>query len=238
MNLVVDIGNTFVKAAIFNHKNERIEKFQLNHQDLPAFCADHQNANNWIISSVKTKTDNLVDKFNNWGLVLAANTPLPFNSKYATPATIGLDRLAAVAGGLQFLTSKKQALLCIDIGTCITYEAMDANRNYLGGSISPGETLRIQSMHNFTENLPLLEKIGTPPLIGDSTQTCMQSGVYHGIMAEIKEIIRMYESKFAHLQIIICGGGSEKYYLKQNNVLKVPDLVLYGLNGILKHNVR
>jgi len=89
-------------------------------------------------------------------LVLNHKTKMPFINKYMTPSTLGVDRLALMAGAVnQF---PKENVLVIDAGSCITYDFVNTRSEYFGGSISPGIEMRYKSVNSFTANLPLLNK--------------------------------------------------------------------------------
>ena len=88
-----------------------------------------------------------------------------------------------------------QNVLIIDAGTCITYDFITAENEYLGGAISPGIRLRYKSLHNLTANLPLLETDIPKNIIGNSTNTSIHSGVIFGVVNEIDGVINTYKEK-------------------------------------------
>jgi len=144
--------------------------------------------------------------------------------------------LAGACGAIQLFPSENN--LVIDAGTCITYDFVDSGSNFLGGGISPGLMMRFQAVHTFTAKLPLVSPTADARLIGESTESSIQSGVVNGVIAEIEGIIRRYEEKFPGLRVILCGGdaGFFENQLKAS-IFAIPDLVLIGLNSILIHNV-
>ena len=68
-------------------------------------------------------------------------TPVPIVNKYRTPKTLGVDRLAAAVAAAWLQPGRN--VLIIDIGTCITYDFVNAKGEYKGGNISPGPTIRL-----------------------------------------------------------------------------------------------
>jgi type III pantothenate kinase len=155
---------------------------------------------------------------------------------YATPTTLGVDRIAGVCGAKHM--SPKTNVLVIDAGTCITYDFLDRDGNFLGGGISPGLMMRFNAVHNFTARLPLVPLVEIAPLIGDSTETCIQSGVINGLIEELGGIISLYRQKFEGLAVILSGGDARFFENKlKGSIFAVPELVLSGLNSILIHNV-
>ncbi|PIB36864.1 hypothetical protein BFP72_16380 [Reichenbachiella sp. 5M10] len=168
-------------------------------------------------------------------LYLSHETPLPIQNLYETPTTLGLDRLAAVVGAESLSNQKDQ--LIIDIGTCITYDFLDRKQNYHGGSISPGIELRFKSMNDYTRNLPLIESFDEVKLIGKSTRQALISGVINGITAELEGVIAQYKQNWPDLQVILCGGGTNRFESKlKESIFAAPELVLVGLKRILEYN--
>ena len=236
MNIVVDYGNSSAKVGIFEGtvlKEKRIfrEEDALQ-QFLQNFPAVH-----FIISSVNADAARVASwttaskKF-----VLDHALPLPIRNLYATPHTLGVDRLAGVCGAQQLFANSP--CLVIDAGTCITYDLLDRTGAYHGGGISPGLNMRFEAMHTFTARLPLVQATDTVDLIGNSTETCMQSGVIYGLLEEVDGVIRRYQEKFEGLQVILCGGDALFFENKlKASIFASPELVLSGLNSILIYNV-
>lgn len=237
MNIVVDYGNSSAKVGIFEgDKLVAQHHFELA-EELKKFLENFP-ASNFIISSVARDPAEV----SGWAtqakrkFILNQQLPLPVKIKYATPATLGVDRIAGVCGA-QHLFPKTNTLV-IDTGTCITYDLLDKEGNFLGGGISPGLMMRFQAVHNFTARLPLVAIADDPPLIGNSTETCIQSGVINGVVEELRGIIRLYQQKFEGLTVILSGGDARFFENKlKGSIFAVPELVLSGLNSILIHNV-
>jgi type III pantothenate kinase len=189
------------------------------------------------VSSVKGDVDSIlnISVATNKKIELKSNTPLPLKIQYATPLTLGVDRIADACGAFQLFPNQNN--LIIDLGTCINYEFMDSDNNYWGGAISPGVNMRFKSMNTFTAQLPLVEAIGYPELIGNSTISCLQSGVMNGILEEMKGIISRLKSKYPELRVILTGGDY-RFFENQlkDSIFAAPELVLVGLNRILIHN--
>ena len=159
MELVIDIGNTRAKAALFI--NNGIHKvFNSEHAD--QILLDEikpYKIRSIIISSVRQLDEDLIQSWRAVAplIVLDHKTPLPIHNAYQTPETLGKDRIAAVVGG-RFLFSEGP-VLCIDAGTCITYDVLTEKNVYLGGNISPGIHLRYRAMDEFTDALPLVDEL-------------------------------------------------------------------------------
>jgi len=238
MRLAIDVGNTLVKIAVFK-QDEKIffNKYEdLNSEAIEGLFRQY-NIQSAIIGSVRSLPTGLAEHFHNRVplIILSHQTPLPIVINYQTPATLGADRIAAVVAANNMYPGKN--LLVIETGTCITYDFINAEGVYLGGSISPGIGLRFSALHNFTDKLPLIEPVKDVALTGTTTETSIQSGVINGLIAEIQGIISMYESNYDNLTIILSGGNLD-YFDKnlKNNIFAVPNIVLTGLNIIQAFN--
>jgi type III pantothenate kinase len=235
MNLVIDSGNTRFKAASFIG-DRMVEKYIFSGKAELKDFLNHQTFTCALISSVSAEEDELL----NWvqadkKYLLKHTLPMPIRIKYKTPETLGVDRLAAVCGARELFAEKN--CLAIDAGTCITYDFLDDENNYWGGAISPGLAMRFKAMHTFTKRLPLVSSIEKEELIGNSTESCLRSGVLNGALAEMEGIITKYKNLYPDLGVVLCGGDFS--YFENNlkpTIFAAPDLVLSGLNRILLHN--
>jgi len=244
-NLVVDIGNTFTKIAIF----ERDALIFTDHYNDPGaeisdtFLSKY-NVGKAIISTVKKNTED-------WEAGLKEQIPVTYfnagmaksiHNHYRTPQTLGLDRLAAVIGA-NYLYPGKNSLV-IDGGTCITYDWVDATGNYFGGSISPGLNMRYNALNHYTAVLPVVNKDDRfDSNSGNDTETAIRSGVQNGIKFELNGFIESYIKDKKQLNIILTGGDSIFFdSLLKNSIFapyieNEPYLVLKGLNAATqKHN--
>ena len=237
MNICIDIGNTNAKIGFFN--NEELMEVKNNVSDRGIIkIIKKYNPENVLISSVRRGIGKIVELSTRTTntIVLNHNTPLPIKSLYKTPQTLGVDRMASVVGA-KFLYENKNNLV-IDLGTCITYDLLDNEGTYHGGGISPGVDMRLKAMHKFTSKLPLIAVKGDPELIGKTTKECMLSGAVNGTIAELEGIINRYRQFFEDLNIIFCGGAAFFFESKiKDDIFAIPNLVLVGLNQILRFNL-
>jgi len=244
-SLVIDIGNTLIKIAVFK-LNEMLEANQYETIDMPVLdvLLNKYHPVKAIISSVKKHTEA-------WQAMLGKKIPLihfntlmtsGINNHYLTPETLGPDRLAAVIGAYHMFPGQNS--LVITGGTAITYDGVDAAGNYFGGSISPGLNMRYKALNNYTAGLPLIEAdtdFNTP--YGNNTTTAIRSGVQNGVKYELIGFIESYKTMGEQLNIILSGGDSIFFdTLLKNSIFAryiniEPYLVLKGLNAaIQKHN--
>ncbi|MFH4967652.1 type III pantothenate kinase [Gaetbulibacter sp. M240] len=240
MNLIIDVGNSFVKLAVFQvdtliHKEQvRIEDVVSTSKRIKAQFPAIQNA---IISSVNTLSDqDMKYLFETFHLIeLHSETKLPFKNLYKTPQTLGVDRLALISAAAKNYPDKN--VLIIDAGTCVTFDFKDSETNYLGGAISPGLRMRYQAMHNLTAKLPLLETEYPDNFIGNTTAQSMHSGVVNGLSQEIDGVINQYKQEYLDLTVILTGGDAN-FLSKQlkSSIFANSNFLLEGLNYILNFN--
>lgn len=230
MNLVLDIGNTLVKSGLFEGRNMISHaNFELDKELITAKIRSHSGP--ILISSVIELSDYWDSlKSNEWN-ILSNLTLIPIKNEYQTPETLGNDRLAnAVA--IHHLSSSENAL-AIDCGTCLKFDFMSKG-SYLGGSISPGLSMRLKAVHTFTDKLPLIHAKEFVQLNGRNTQDSILSGCYRGMLAEIQQTLTDYETRFGKMEVYLTGGDHLFFanHLK-NRIFADPFLTLRGLNEIL-----
>jgi type III pantothenate kinase len=169
-------------------------------------------------------------------ILLNSKTKLPVRNRYKTPGTLGSDRIASVAGAAKLFPGKN--ILVIDAGTCIKYDFITAQKEYLGGSISPGLRMRFQALHNFTDGLPLIQPGKISTLVGTSTKDSVLTGVELGIVNEINGFIADYKKKFGPVKVLLSGGDAALFagHIK-SSIFAAPNLIHTGLLDILKYNV-
>ena len=240
MNLIIDVGNTFVKLAVFQEsilKEKVVVSLEVFEKSFKKILESFPKLQKCIISSVgklgKDQEDLIALSLNT--VILNAETKLPFKNLYKTPKTLGVDRIALVSASVQQFPDKN--CLIIDAGTCITYDFINKSREYLGGAISPGIRLRYKALHNLTANLPLLETEQPENITGNSTSSAIHSGVVNGILKEIDGVIVDYQNKYSDLTVILTGGDAN-FLSKQlkSSIFANSNFLLEGLNFILEHN--
>jgi type III pantothenate kinase len=240
-NLLVDIGNTRSKIALFQ-SNELQEFWIKPIEDLYGFLQEiiaTKEIYAALLSDVSGKWQNewVLNLPNQKVFWLNQNLPMPFKNKYATPQTLGADRMALVAGAMHFYP--EQACLVIDAGTCVTYEVLNSFQEYLGGNISPGLHMRLKAMNTFTGKLPLPNWELPLQILGTDTQSCLLSGAYFGLVGEISHFIKEYQVQFPEIKVLLTGGDSE--ILAKNiktSIFVNEHLLLYGLNKILTDHAK
>ncbi|MXV51684.1 type III pantothenate kinase [Pedobacter sp. HMF7647] len=241
INLVIDIGNTFTKIAIFNNrelvKSAAYQDFT--ESTISNFINGH-NVDNSIVSAVEDPAFDLESHLKSFSNYQRFSTSIKTNVsiRYKTPETLGLDRYAAVIGAHNLYCS--QDILVIDSGTCVTYDFVDREGNYPGGVISPGLKMRLTAMNYYTGRLPLFSP--DPEFdqqSGNDTLSCMLAGAQTGLIHEAAGFINYYKQQHPDIKILLCGGDAPFFDRQLKNsifapiVKTEPHLVLSGLNEVI-----
>ncbi len=234
-NLVIDIGNTRTKVAVFEDDN------------MIDFCAEElvtlpflkdfftkYPIDNSIISSVsfgKREISNFLEKKSNF-IEFDASTYTGLKIDYETPYTLGKDRIAAAIGALELVPGSN--LLVIDIGSCITFDLVTQDSTFHGGNIAPGFYMRIKAMHDYTAKLPIVKQRIPTGFIGKNTKDAVLFGAYWGIVYEIDSFIRRMQQEYPDIKVILTGGDTPYF---ENSIKQctfaVSNLVLVGLNKVI-----
>ncbi|MGB1451470.1 MAG: type III pantothenate kinase [Marinirhabdus sp.] len=240
MNLVIDIGNTRTKLAVFSTAG-LLEKWTVQKSEfstvLTSIKKDFPKIDSCIVSAVGSTEglgiSVLKEKYN--FISLSAKTKVPFTNKYGTPKTLGADRIALISAAAVKYPQKN--VLVIDAGSCVTYDFLDLNNRYLGGAISPGLQMRFNALHDFTAKLPLLRPKPTIAFLGSTTIAAMHSGVVLGLAKEVAGFVATYAEKYRHLHVVLTGGDALflRDHLK-NHIFANLDFLLEGLHYIVEHN--
>lgn len=242
--LLIDMGNTKSKLALAQN-GHLISPVDLVDHEVTlshALALAHQTQNNvhaCLISSVAVGTQSIVDGLLDQGLptlALSANMALPFVIDYATPNTLGSDRIAGAAGA--YAAVGQSAALIIDAGTAITYDFLSANGHFQGGAISPGVRMRFKALHAFTAQLPLCTpRTANVPTIGTDTKQAIMAGVMNGVWAEVDFFINNFRLQNPNAPVFLAGGDGEYFDLTaKKSIFARPNLVLEGLALIADMN--
>ena len=241
-NLVIDIGNTNSKLGVFKQKEliyyQRCDKVDL--FILKGLIEKYQIANA-ILSSVTKDSQDLIDFLKetvNY-IPFSTNISTGISNHYQSLDTLGLDRWAKLvaANGLY----KGCNCLLIDAGSCITYDLLNENSEYYGGSISLGIKMRFKALNQYTGKLPLVlwDKDETQIPAGTDTVNAIKNGVLQGVCHELEGFIAAANLQNKALKIILTGGDADfltkqlKNTIFANQIIHEPYLVLKGLNEVI-----
>lgn len=236
--LCFDFGNTRMKAAFF--LQEKLTEICILENDNPEAIDSllkKFNPEKTILSSVINHNPEIE-------ILLAAKTKfhlltylskLPFTTPVGKPETIGADRLALSAAAVYFYPNQHN--LVIGMGSCVTYNFINKNQEFLGGGISPGMEMRMKALNQYTAKLPIVVPDGNVPLIGYDTASNILSGVVMGMANEIDGFIDAYKKRFGNFNAHLTGG--DLVYLAphlKNQIFADPELIFKGLYAISEVN--
>jgi type III pantothenate kinase len=242
MILTIDVGNTRIKGAVFED-NVLLESFVFvkteHEKNIQNILKKYEKITHLVVASVGYLEKDSFLHYNNSLIVhfISHNDPFPFINHYATPQTLGIDRMVLAAGAtIQF---PKQNRLVIDVGTCVTYDFIDEKDVYLGGAIAPGLRLRYESLHNYTAKLPLLESKSPDSFIGRSTAESIHSGVVNGFVYEIDGFIDEYKAHYSNFIIILTGGDTDFLAKRlKNTIFANSNFLLESLNQTFQYKIK
>ena len=224
-NLIIDIGNTALKAAwadgmtlgkTFRYQGERMLDFilSLTAKEKPGLI---------MMSSVRNFSSQALKRLENeCGRLVVADESLV--SSYGLPSWLTPDRVASIVAS-RFLFKNRNCTI-FDFGTALTVDFIDAQGNFMGGNISLGCRTRFKALNRYSRTLPLL---GTPDDIselGTDIASAVSSGVISGMTSEIEGYMSKYPENIA-----VFTGGDAIYFAKRmkNSIFVACNLVLMGL---------
>lgn len=243
-NLVVDIGNSRVKAAVFTggaleakwtFPDAAACNLQMIYDSFPSIrhsaLSSTRSGHDDIRRSLKERTHYFLD--------VVPGVDVPLRNCYSTPMTLGCDRLAAAVGAAGLFPERN--LFIVDMGSAVTADIVSCEGSYMGGSISPGVAMRFRALNAHTDRLPLIEPSGwdeyDPGSVPDSTRAAIISGVVGGVEMELRGRMEDYGRRYPGLITIFTGGDAPLFEKRfKNAIFANYELVLCGLNIILNYN--
>lgn len=246
MKLIIDIGNTISKYFLFDGDNLEGHGSELGHTlgIIPQLLRGTAPGQGKAVCPEAAIVSSVVDlsaeaeknlQFLPCPLVrFNAQTPTPLINRYRTPNTLGTDRLAAAVGA--WASRPGHPLLIIDAGSCITFDFVTAEGEYLGGNIAPGLHARLRAIDDYFPRLPLVEPEGPTPELGYDTETAIRAGVIEGMRHEIEGYIHHFMAKYPQLLVFLTGGDEFNFVdTIKSRIFADQFLVPRGLNHILSH---
>ena len=227
-NLIVDIGNTAVKAAFtegltlgktFRYQGERVKNFILS-------LTEREKPEVMVISSVyEIQSQDENDYASACGsLVILDAAHTSFLRDGNLPEWLSFDRAASIIAVRHLFNGKSCTI--IDFGTTLTVDFIDSEGNYEGGNISLGCRTRFKAINRYSRSLPLIDTPEDSPVLGNSLDTSISSGILSGIMFEIAGYVSEKQNN-----IVVFTGGDAIYFAKRikNSIFVICNLVLIGL---------
>ena len=239
MNLIVDIGNTLVKLAVFDGGRIVAQRcVERLHPSMLGELLEGRRAAKAVVASTRGEADDVVETvrpYADYLLEFTSQTPVPVANAYHTPETLGRDRLAAAVGATVLYPGRN--VLIVDFGTAVTIDLVTADATFRGGCISPGMKTRFRALHDYTAKLPLCAATESEELAGLNTRQAIELGVMNGIAFEIEGYVVRMREQIDGLCVIFTGGDA-KYFAKRikNAIFADCELVFLGLNRILEFN--
>lgn len=228
MNLLVEIGNTVLKAAwaegmtlgkTFRYQGEDIVGFILS-------LTKEERPDTIVVSSSERlgESDRGRIAARCGRLVVLDNGGASIAAAYGLPEHLPSDRVAAIVAARHLFKGKGS--IVFDFGTTISIDIIEPDGEYVGGNISPGLMSRFLALRRYSKNLPLVSIPATVRQTGDSIVSSIESGVVSGIEFEIQGYLNLFPEK-----IIVFTGGDALYFAKRmkNSIFAVYNLVLMGL---------
>ena len=238
MFLALDVGNSFIKIQAFS-SNELVDYYKFTHEEIDEIL-NISSIETVAISSVVPKITeqlfHLFSKLNVIPFVINSEIKLNFSNQYATPATLGADRICNLSGAVEIGSTDKHKLI-IDFGTATNLNYLNGKNEFIGGSIAPGLSTMMYSLLSKTSQLINVEFKDSISPIGKSTKECIQSGIIYSQKGLISEFINELGIKIDNLEIFITGGYSEtmKDYL-DFQFIHEKKLSLIGIKKLFELN--
>ncbi len=229
----LDLGNTRLKLACFEGEALcEIHTYPRSRAAAALAWLSGQDAEGYVLLSTGTDDSEWLRVLGERGPVYVprGDSPAPLELAYATPDTLGADRLAAAVGAAAIYPACD--CLVIDAGTCLTCEWVTAGGVYLGGSIAPGLDMRLAAMATFTGKLPRVARAWPETTVGTSTTSALQAGALTGALLELRGWIRTFRATYPNGRLLLCGGDAP--FLRP----RLPDAVLYRPSLVLEGLVR
>lgn len=240
MLLAIDIGNSSIKFGVY--KDEiLVEKFTIpsvrnqTAEELHRQISSHliREISNVVISSVIPELNDSFRAFCEKHLHVKAifvdsSFDFGLKIKYFPPENLGSDRIVAA-----FAASEKYGKPCIvcDFGTAATIDAVNSKSEYLGGIITPGPNTLGEALFLKTSKLPRVEIKKPENVIGNSTVSSIQSGIFYGYIGLVEGILRRMKIELNETPKVIATGGFAKLIAENCELIEIVDenLMLDGL---------
>jgi type III pantothenate kinase len=222
MLLALDVGNTnitvgiFKKGVLVDHRRLRTVREQTSDEwgillsSLLGFAGlDAKTLDGIIVSSVVPPLNTSLAEmsqryFNTTATFVTADTPTGLTILYENPAEVGADR---IVNSVAALHKYGGPCVIVDLGTAITFDAISANAEYLGGIIAAGIGISAEALFSRTARLPLVDFRKPASVIGRNTVASMQSGLYYGTIGAIDGMVERLIEELGHDTRVIATGG-------------------------------
>lgn len=155
--------------------------------------------------------------------------------RYEPPQDVGADRIVSAVAAIEKYGGP---LIVVDFGTATTFDAISIKGEYLGGVIAPGIVISSEALFERAARLPRIDIKQPRKVIGSSTVSSMQSGLYYGYVSLVEGIIDRMKKELGEEAKVIATGGQAAMIAEGTSVIDhlEPDLILEGLRIIYEKN--
>lgn len=255
MILTLDIGNTNIKTALFDG-TEMVKYWRLstnitNTSDEYGITimnlfrhegVDPKAVEGIVISSVVPTINFTIEHMclNYFGITptfIAPGVKTGINIRYENPRELGSDRIAnAVAAYDEYGGDKP--VIYIDFGTATTFGVVDEHGAFLGGAIFPGIKLASEALVSGTAKLPRFALAQPEHVIGRTTLTNLQSGMFYGYVGMVTNLVQQMKKELGKEATVVATGGMAVLIAEEAKVIDKLDglLTLKGLRLIYERN--
>lgn len=229
MNLLIEIGNTALKAAwsdgmtlgkTFRYQGEKMMDF------IFTLFQTRERPDILVVASSFPVAQEDADALSKEcrKLVLLDHDHPELLEKTSLPKYLSYDRAASILA-VRYLFRGKGCTI-MDFGTTLTVDLLAADGLFLGGNISPGCRTRFKALNRYSRVLPLVNTPDESPETGTSIPSSIEAGVISGILFEIQG----YQNRYPD-NIVVFTGGDANYFAKRmkSSIFVVSNLVLIGL---------
>ncbi len=235
--LALDLGNSSVKAALWDGAWSEVARFPHDLADAETWAdrlAPFASAEAvGLASVVPAHTEPLAHAVRqSLGVEarrVSADLALPFRMAYATPQTLGADRLAAAVAAHALAAGRP--VVALDAGTAITTEAVSWEPAYLGGAILPGPDLLRRALARDTGQLPDVEWARPSSVVGASTAEAIQAGLATLVLDGVTGLLDRTVRALGGDALVVATGGWAPWLAEHlDRIDRVePTLVLDGI---------
>ena len=253
MLLAVDVGNTNVTIALFDgdkltadwrvtsHRERTADEMAVELRQLFSLRdLDLNVVTGVVISSVVPNLNQALMEASRRYLkhepvMVGPGVKTSVRVRAENPKEVGADR---IANALAAYTKYGGPVVVIDFGTAVTYDAINAEGDYLGGAIAPGVEISLEALVSQTAMLRRVEPVAPDSVIGRNTVTSIQSGLVWGFVAQVEGMVARMISELGGSAHVIATGGQASLVANLTHVIEAIDplLTLEGLRLIYLQN--
>ena len=160
--------------------------------------------------------------------------------RYENPDEVGADRLVNGVAAFRLFGQLQRTIVVVDFGTATTFDVISDSGEYCGGVICPGVDISAEALFNRAARLPLVSVRKPDALIGLTTVSSMQSGLFYGYISMVEGVLDRLRKEFQDDQKVWCvatGGLASAVASETTRIDKVCDeLTLIGLRYVWEYN--